>query len=99
MSTPKRPYFFQPDEFFNFGLAGEHPVTFLAWIDDSEHGKEPSVSILKVFVTPTFQSETKEWDITNAIKIYPARQERYEEEIRKDFLKQKHKDYGEELGA
>lgn len=99
MSIPRRPYSYIPDELFNCGDAGEHPATFLAWIDDREPGKEPSVSILKVYITPIFPSESDEWDITSAIKGSPSKRSEYEEKIRQDYLKNKNRDYEEDVGA
>lgn len=99
MSVPRRPFTYIPDEYFDFGFAGEHPVTFLAWVDDREPGIA-SVSIIKVWITPTFRCEgSNEWDITAKIKQYPERERRYEDEIRADFEKAKDKDYAQEEGA
>ncbi len=94
MSIPKRPFFYRPAEFFDFGIAGEHPVEFIAWLDDCAPGEKIPVRIVAVFVKPTFKNpKDQEWNITEEIFKYPGRRERYEDEIRADYLSKREKDW------
>lgn len=94
MSIPKRPFFFQPEEYFDFGLAGEHPVQFICWIGDETPGYKIPVTIHRVLVNPTFKDPKDQvWDITEEIKKYPGRLERYEDEAREAFLSARERDW------
>lgn len=93
MSIHKRPFDYEPEEYFDCGIAGEHPVLFKAWIDDQREG--PShVSILCVLIYPTISNPKGQvWDITEEIKKYPERLRAYEDEIRAHFENAKEKDW------
>ncbi len=92
-SVPRRPFPYEPDESFDFGFAGEHPVQFLAWIDDSLTPTQ--VDILRVTVRPTYAHSHTEWDVTPAVKSCREREIRYQDEIREAFENAKRKDYEE----
>ncbi len=92
----KRPFVYEPTDFFDFGFAGEHPVVFQSWIDDTV--SPAKVDILSVVVRPTFGHSQTEWLITKAVKQYPERERNYEDEIREAFENAKRKDW-DEVGA
>lgn len=94
---PKRPYFYTPDEYFEFGLAGEHPVEFTCWIGDEEPGYKLPVRIHRVVIKFTFKDPCRqEVDITERIRKDSYLMERYEDEIRADFLAKREKDWERE---
>ncbi len=83
-------YSYQPDEFFDFGIAGEKPVTFLAWINPGENGQQESVDIWRAYASGPNGAE---WDFTREIHKYPERRRNYEDEIRADYLKKQERDW------
>lgn len=89
----KHPYIYHPDEYFDFGLAGEHPVEIAAWIGESEPGYQIPVSILYIKVMPTIKNPSKQvWDITEVIRKIGL-ESRYEDEVREHYLAARNKDW------
>lgn len=83
-------YFYEPDEYFDFGIAGELPVRFTARIEPAEYGMLENVYIFRVIAT---RPDGSEWDITADINRFAGRRERYADEIRADYLKKRDKDW------
>lgn len=78
-----KPYSYLPDELYDLGGAGEHPITLTAWIDtDTEFGRErKSVNIVSAVVKVTYGDLVQELDITRAVLGSPYSRELWEDEI------------------
>lgn len=93
---PRRPYYYTPDEFFTFGLAGEHPVTFLAWIDDDGPDYKLSVRIISVIVNWRFQNPMRQ--VTDIVEeVNRLHYEKYADEIRESYLAKRNADWEEDI--
>ncbi len=99
MALPKRPFYFTPEDYFDFGFMGEHPVEFTCWIGDEIPGYKLPVRIHRVVVKLTFKNpKEQEVDFTEEFHKYAERVERYEDEVRADYLSKREKDW-DEVGA
>lgn len=98
MSIPRRPNYYIPDEFFDFGFAGEHPVTFTSWISECGPNEQEPVKIVSVMVNWTFTDPCRQsTDITEQVMKY--HRVRYEDEIRENFRRAKDADWNGDIGA
>lgn len=94
MSIPKRPFFYTPEEYFDFGLAGEHPVEFTCWLGDETPGYKLPVRIHRVVVKFTFLDPSRqETDITELVRKNTHLMERYEDEVRESYLSKRNADW------
>lgn len=92
MSVPRRPFYYTPDEYFSFGLAGEHPVEFMAWIGECGPNELLPVEIISVIVHWRFKDPMTQFtDIRE--QVLEHHRERYEDEIRHAFERAKERDW------
>jgi hypothetical protein len=79
------PYTHNPDELFDLGEAGEHPITFSCWIY-CEPDRKPQVRFMKAIVDVTYSGQrTQRLDVTPHILASPWTRERWEDEIIQAF--------------
>lgn len=82
----RKPYVYEPDECFDLGEGGEHPIQITALIDeDSRCGRTfRSVNIVCAIVTtdiPDADGKLATLNVTQKILSSPNSRERWEEEI------------------
>lgn len=83
MPGPMKLFTFCPDEFYDCGGLGEHPVTFTAWIDEDEIGSRTykTVNITLATIEFRFGSQIQVLDITKKVKDSSYTREIWEEKI------------------
>ncbi len=74
------PFTYTPEEYFDCGWLGEHPITFISWIDQ-EPGSRPRVNIASAIVEIFYGDIKQEVDATAHIMANAFDRARWEEEI------------------
>jgi hypothetical protein len=93
MSIPRRPFYFAPDEFEDFGYLGEHQLHFRAWLEADDNDRI-RVIIFQVWIELVQDSGTKlEVDVTKIARSDRERLFKYEGAIRADYLSKREKEW------
>lgn len=92
------PFTYEPDELFDLGDIGEHPILFTTWIE-TEPDRRPIVKFMRAIVDLICKGESVgKLDVTRFIMQSPVARERWESEILSAYAKAKEKlerDYDE----
>jgi|SRR6185437_11002609 len=83
----RKPYFFQPDDYYDCGELGEHPVQFTAWVRYLDAETRPLVTITAAQILATFGRHAQLIDLLPKLQADAGEMLKWQLAITRDYLK------------
>jgi hypothetical protein len=81
-----RPFTYCPDDYFDCGDLGEHPIKFIAWIEFLDEQTRPNIRITFASVSIKYEGAPSQTvDIFPRLKKDPEEMRKWEDEILRDW--------------